>query len=73
MTKPVSIELAGTAFREGDEVVLARGSYQGTLGVFLRLKEDVKWADITERNGSVRSHPMVWLAHAPAAGSECVG
>lgn len=73
MTKPVSIELAGTALREGDEVVLARGSYQGTLGIFLRLKEDINWADITERNGSVRSHPMVWLAHAPAATSECVG
>jgi hypothetical protein len=73
MTKPVTIELAGTALREGDEVVLERGSYQGTLGVFLRLKEDVNWADITERNGSVRSHPMVWLAHAPAAIPGCVG
>ena len=67
MTKSVSIELAGTALREGDEVVLARGSYQGTRGVFLRLKEDVNWADITERNGSIRSHPMVWLSHAAAA------
>ena len=44
-------------FREGDEVVLAHGTYQGTLGVFLRLKEDVNWADITERNGEIRSHP----------------
>ncbi len=51
-------------FREGDQVVLARGSYQGTPGVFLRLKEDRNWADITERDGSVRSHPIQWLAHA---------
>jgi hypothetical protein len=57
----------GTAFREGDEVVLAQGSYQGTLGVFIRLKEDINWADITERNGNIRSHPVVWLAHSTAA------
>jgi hypothetical protein len=54
-------------FREGDEVVLAEGSYQGTPGVFLHLKEDPNWADIRERNGSVRSHPMAWLAHAGSA------
>ncbi len=53
-------------FREGDEVVLDRGTYQGTLGVFVRLREDVKWADIKERNGAVWSHPVEWLAHAPA-------
>ncbi len=52
------------AFREGDQVVLARGSHQGSLGVFLRLREDTRWADITERNGSVRSHPVEWLAHS---------
>jgi len=59
--------LAGHTFREGDEVVLSQGSYQGTLGVFLRLREDVHWADITERNGAIRSHPVVWLAHSAAA------
>ena len=37
------------AFQAGDEVVLAKGTYQGTLGVFLRLSEDAKWADITEQ------------------------
>ena len=51
------------AFRAGDEVVLAKGTYQGTPGVFLQLTNDVRWADITERNGSVRSHPVEWLAH----------
>lgn len=62
-----STEPAVAAFGEGDEVVLAKGSYQGTLGIFLRLKEDPKWADITERDGSVRSHPVEWLAHSEAA------
>jgi len=63
----MNIRPAGLIFREGDEVVLAKGSYQGTLGVFLRLKEDVNWADIKERNGAVRSHPVVWLAHSASA------
>jgi hypothetical protein len=58
-TKPV--------FREGDEVVMTDGTYQGTLGVFLRLRKDVNWADITERNGSVRSHPVVWMSHSADA------
>lgn len=52
-------------FREGDEVVLVDGSYTGTPGVFLHLREDPKWADIAERNGSVRCHPVQWLAHSP--------
>ena len=56
-----------TTFREGDDVVLAEGTYQGTPGVFLHLKPDVKWADIAERNGMIRSHPVAWLAHSPAA------
>ena len=51
------------AFHEGDHVILATGTYQGTGGVFLRLKEDAKWADITEANGRIRSHPVAWLAH----------
>jgi hypothetical protein len=55
---------ADPTFHEGDKVVLAQGSYQGTLGVFLRLKEDANWADITEPGGNVRSHPVRWLAHS---------
>ncbi len=58
---------ADRTFREGDEVVLANGTYQGTPGVFLRLRADVKWADIMERNGAVRSHPVIWLAHSAGA------
>jgi len=59
-----SIRFADPAFQEGDEVVLKSGTYQGTAGVFLRLREDVKWADITERSGSVVNHPVEWLAHS---------
>ena len=58
---------ADPAFREGDEVVLAHGTYQGTLGVFLRLSDDVNWAEISERNGDIRSHPLIWLAHYAAS------
>jgi len=58
---------ANPVFREGDEVVLAAGSHQGTPGIFLRLRPDFNWADIAERNGTIRSHPVAWLAHAAAA------
>ena len=51
-------------FHEGDEVVLVEGTYQGTLGVFVRRRNDVRWADIKERNGAVRSHPVAWLGHS---------
>jgi hypothetical protein len=54
-------------FHPGDEVVLAEGTYQGTSGVFLRLSPDVKWADIKESSGRLRSHPLVWLAYRRAA------
>jgi hypothetical protein len=54
-------------FSEGDEVVLAEGTYQGTPGVFLRLKKDINWADVMERNGSIRSHPVAWLANSQVA------
>ena len=62
MTSSIIPTVSG--FREGDDVVLAEGTYQGTTGVFLRLREDVNWADITEHNGNVRSHPVIWLAHS---------
>jgi hypothetical protein len=57
----------GPAFRKGDEVVLAEGTYPGRQGMFLRFKEDVNWAEITERSGDVISHPVAWLAHAPVS------
>ncbi len=60
------------AYHEGDEVVLVAGPYQGTLGVFVRLKHDVAWADVTERNGEVRSHPVAWLGHVAAQGRNTV-
>jgi hypothetical protein len=51
-------------FREGDEVVLVGGGYTGTPGVFLHLREDPKWADVRERDGSIRRHPVEWLSHS---------
>jgi hypothetical protein len=51
-------------FCDGDEVVLAEGSYQGTPGVFRHLHADVNWADIQERDGRIKCHPVAWLAHA---------
>jgi hypothetical protein len=63
----MSTQAAASTFREGDEVVLAKGSYQSTLGIFLRLKEDTNWADISERHGVTRSHPVIWLAHGAKA------
>jgi hypothetical protein len=60
----MSNKVAAPVFREGDEVVLAEGTYQGTPGVFVRLREDVNWADITERNAATRSHPVAWLTHS---------
>jgi hypothetical protein len=46
-------------------VVLAQGTYQGTFGVYLQPKKDINWAEITESNGMVRSHPVEWLDHIP--------
>jgi hypothetical protein len=63
----LSTQPTAPTFREGDEVVLAKGSYQGTLGIFLHMKEDANWADIRERNGATRSHPVIWLAHYAGA------
>lgn len=55
---------AEAVFCEGDEIVLAKGTYTGTPGVFLQYRADTKWADVAERNGTVRSHPVEWLAQA---------
>ena len=66
-TNLVDTRAAGDVFHEGDEVVLAEGTYQGTPGVFLRLRPDVNWADIAERSGRIRSHPVRWLARSRPA------
>jgi len=50
-------------FQAGDKVFLGEGPNQGMSGVFLKLVEDVNWADITERNGGVRRHLVSWLRH----------
>ncbi len=54
-------------FQEGEEVVLTDGPYKSNLGVFVRLKEDPNWADITGRDGKVSSHPVEWLARSNSA------
>jgi hypothetical protein len=59
----VNINGNNSVFHQGDEVVLVRGSYQGTPGIFFRLKADPTWADVTERNGMIRTHPVEWLGH----------
>lgn len=53
---------ATRVFHKGDQVFLAKGSYQGTVGTFLILRNDPKWADIRESGESVRAHPVEWLA-----------
>ncbi|MGA3019353.1 MAG: DUF2934 domain-containing protein [Bryobacteraceae bacterium] len=55
-------------FQKGDEVSLAKGTYEGTLGTFLNFKaDDPNWADILEQNSQVRPHPVEWLRHYPEA------
>jgi hypothetical protein len=53
---------ASCPFHNGDPVYLAKGSYQGTIGTFLNLRSDPKWADIREPDESIRAHPVEWLA-----------
>ena len=61
---------AGTIeFKEGNNLmVLADGMYPCTRGVFIRLSKDVNWAEVRERNGEVRCHPVVWLRHTDPPG-----
>ena len=66
ITNMLDDRIDGETFHEGDMVVLARGTYQGTPGVFVRLQGDVNWAEIRESDGSLWSHPVAWLAHAPS-------
>jgi hypothetical protein len=49
-------------FHKGDQVHLEKGSYQGTVGTFLNLRNDPKWADILEPNQNIRAHPVEWMA-----------
>jgi hypothetical protein len=61
---PMSTRPRGSKFRAGDEVALAEGTRQGDPWYFFRLRENANWADNTERNGSIRSHRVAWLAHS---------
>jgi hypothetical protein len=44
----------GCVFHKGDEVYLAKGCYQGTVGTFIHLRTDPMWADILEPDLTVR-------------------
>jgi hypothetical protein len=48
-------------FHKGDQVYLAKGSYQGTVGTFIHLRTDPKWADILEPDLTVRVHSVKWM------------
>jgi hypothetical protein len=65
--KEVTNMIESNKFHEGDMVVLDRGTYQGTPGVFVRLLEDVNWAEIRTSDGALWNHPVTWLAHVPGA------
>lgn len=61
---------ASQVFQSGDEVVLTKGTFQSSEdshGVFLRLREDANWADVSAPDGTIGSHPVEWLAHSTAA------
>lgn len=45
-------------------VVLYEGRFCGRFGRFLGLRVDPNWADIQERDGVIRSHPVLWLRHS---------
>jgi hypothetical protein len=64
-----SRDMSQPEFRVGDKVILAEGPYQGTLGVFLALRQDVDWAEIEEPNSKVRIHPVRWLQHSDLPGT----
>jgi hypothetical protein len=51
-----------SGFHAGDRVFLARGPHQGDFGIFQGLTSDPKWADILERDSTVRAHPVEWMA-----------
>jgi hypothetical protein len=57
----IATAVAIADFRAGDNVVLAEGPYQSTSGVFLRLKDDIRWAEIEHWNGVIQAHPVEWL------------
>jgi hypothetical protein len=56
--------MSNAIFEKGQAVVLFKGSNIGTPGIFVDLREDRKWADIEEQDGTVRQHPVEWLKPA---------
>jgi hypothetical protein len=55
-------ETHAAGFCSGDPVVvLYQGLHNGMPGRFVALRKDPNWADIEERDGSIRGHPVLWL------------
>jgi hypothetical protein len=63
MTMHTIAKAPTVVFQPGDPVVLSYGSHIGVTGTFVRLKDDVSWAEIMEENGVLRTHPLIWLSH----------
>jgi hypothetical protein len=59
-------EAVPCTFKKGDTICMAKGSYQGTVGTFVGLRDDPMWADLLEPNDLVRAHPVEWMALAGA-------
>jgi hypothetical protein len=54
--------MAYAAFRNGDLVFLAKGTYAGTRGTFLSLRADTHWADTKQEDGVTREYPVDCMA-----------
>lgn len=53
-------------FQPGEKVFVAHGCYQGTIGHFVGLMPDVRWAEVFEElRGVSRTHPVSTLRHCP--------
>jgi hypothetical protein len=50
-------------FRVRGKVARAEAPYQGIPEVLLRVREDISWAEIRERDSMVRCHPVRWVHH----------
>ena len=66
MTPSKSAAPPAAKFEVGEKVYVARGVYQGTLGLFLRTRPDARWAEVHETlRNEVRTHPVEYLRACP--------
>jgi hypothetical protein len=50
----MSTNVAETGFCEGEEIVLAQGTYQDTPDIFVGYSKDTNWTEIQEGGGNIR-------------------